>query len=286
MTKIFSRPLLKQEGKNALVGNWPVAIVIMLIGAVGSLIISFISQGGNFTSPEFTLDTVDMIYSTNVDAGSVGTLALIGSILGILFSGAYQMAQSKWYLDIVERNPNVSIGDFFGHFSLVGKGILASLWMSLWTTIWMLIGIIPFAILLSIVIARGAGGSEPSAIFIILLILSVLVMLAIAIWKGISYSQMYNIIADHPEIGVRESMRLSIEITKDYLGELVMLGISFIGWILLTAVTCGLAAFYVQPYMNATYAATYFFLRDQALEKGLISPETFGLRRVEEEIVE
>lgn len=40
-----------------------------------------------------------------------------------------------------------------------------------------------------------------------------------------------------------------------------MLGLSFIGWLLLVAVTFGIAGIWVGPYMNTTYANAYNSLK-------------------------
>lgn len=48
--------------------------------------------------------------------------------------------------------------------------------------------------------------------------------------KSIAYSQMFFILDEHPDIGVRKAMRVSKEITKGYKGELFLMGLSFLGW--------------------------------------------------------
>lgn len=52
-----------------------------------------------------------------------------------------------------------------------------------------------------------------------------------------------------------------MEMTNGYKMDLFILGLSFIGWILLCCVTLGIAAIWVIPYMNATYANAYKSLK-------------------------
>lgn len=282
----FPRKTLKEEGKKALSGHWGKAIVIMLIGMlVGGIpsIMSFNTQmhNMNFESMDTAMGAAASA-STSVPGPEAVLLGIVLSLIGAVLLAGYTMATSKWYLDLVQRNPNTSLGDFFGNFNLVGKGILVYLWMSLWMFIWMLIPLMIFIITMAIggvTMFASEGSSGGSFIFVLLMLIAFAAYMVIAIWKSYSYGQMYNIIADNPTIGVRESMRHSIAITKDYILDLFVLDLSFVLWGLLIVVTAGLAAFYVGPYMSSTYAMTYFFLRDQALDKGILSPEVFGLER-------
>ncbi len=65
-------------------------------------------------------------------------------------------------------------------------------------------------------------------------------------------------LADDPNISGMKAIRRSWENMKGHKGELFVLHLSFIGWILLTILTCGiLAVFYVGPYMALSEAGFY-----------------------------
>ena len=49
--------------------------------------------------------------------------------------------------------------------------------------------------------------------------------------------------------------------------------LSFIGWVLLGALACGIGTLFVTPYMEATYAELYAKQRQKALDSGEVSPE-------------
>lgn len=86
--------------------------------------------------------------------------------------------------------------------------------------------------------------------------------------KIISYSMTPYILMDQPEVGAKDALKVSMAMTEGHKGEIFVLELSFIGWALLTCLTCGvLGLFYVSPYMNTTMAAYY----DQI--KGTISVE-------------
>lgn len=79
--------------------------------------------------------------------------------------------------------------------------------------------------------------------------------------KAISYSMAPYILVDNPGITVGEAIDESKRITKGHKWELFVLGLSFIGWGLVIAITFGIAAIWVVPYMQATYANAYNALK-------------------------
>ena len=96
----------------------------------------------------------------------------------------------------------------------------------------------------------------------------------VGIIKGLSYSLTPYILATCPNVKAREALKLSMRMTKGYKGELFVLGLSFIGWILLGTLTLHiLTIVFVFPYMFITYAGFFVELRDKAIADGVISAE-------------
>ena len=92
--------------------------------------------------------------------------------------------------------------------------------------------------------------------------------------KGIEYSVIPFILSVRPDINRKEAFRLAKALTDGHKGELFVLSLSFIGWELLSALTCGiLAIVYVNPYFYATQAEFYSELRKDAIQRGAIRPE-------------
>ena len=82
------------------------------------------------------------------------------------------------------------------------------------------------------------------------------------------------ILADCPNVTATEALKLSMRMTAGHKGKLFVMHLSFIGWTLLSALTCYiLLIVHVGPYMNATLAGYYVELRDKALAEGIITPE-------------
>ena len=78
-----------------------------------------------------------------------------------------------------------------------------------------------------------------------------------AIIFGLAYSMVPFIIHDNPEIGVTDALKASRLMTRGHKGDLFVLYLSFIGWFLLGIITCGIAFFWIKPYIYAAGAAFY-----------------------------
>lgn len=98
-----------------------------------------------------------------------------------------------------------------------------------------------------------------------------LLLIIPGIVKSYAYSMVPYIIADNPNIGAREAIALSNEMTMGHKFHMFILDLSFIGWYLLGALALGIGVFFVMPYENATNAELYLVLRKNALENNLCS---------------
>lgn len=80
--------------------------------------------------------------------------------------------------------------------------------------------------------------------------------------KAYSYMLVPYILADSPEMPRREALQLSETLMVGNKMGAFLLDLSFIGWHILSAMTCGiLGVFYVNPYIEATKAELYRALR-------------------------
>ena len=79
--------------------------------------------------------------------------------------------------------------------------------------------------------------------------------------KSYSYSMSLYILADNKGKSARECIKESMAMTDGHKMELFVLDLSFIGWELLGALTCGIAYIWIQPYYTATKANAYETLR-------------------------
>ena len=92
--------------------------------------------------------------------------------------------------------------------------------------------------------------------------------------KAISYSMSMFILAENKGKSAMECINESKAITDGHKMELFLLGLSFMGWILLTVVTCGIAYIWVGPYMSAAFANAYRSLKPvEAVVEEEVQPE-------------
>ena len=88
--------------------------------------------------------------------------------------------------------------------------------------------------------------------------------------KTLAYFAVPFILAENPDMPYKRALQLSKDMTMGHKGDIFVMGLSFIGWTILTALTAGIVgAFHYFPYLYATEAEAYAFLREEALMKGI-----------------
>ena len=142
----------------------------------------------------------------------------------------------------VYRGETADIGGMFQNgFSNYWRHVGGMLWMGLFTFLWTLF-IIP------------------------------------GIIKALAYFMTPYILADCPNVTATDALKLSMRMTQGHKGKIFVMGLSFIGWAILTSLTFGiLGIFYTGPYFGTTYAGLYNELKHEALAKGVVTPAELGL---------
>lgn len=153
--------------------------------------------------------------------------ALISMILAVVMLLLAATIQFGYYVYCLKvfRHEETGVGELFGYFSLFLKIFGLSLWISLFVWLWSLLCFIP------------------------------------GIIAGLRYSQAFFILAENPEKGIRQCVNESKVLMSGRLWEFFVLQLSFIPWLLLTSITCGIAGLYVTPYTTITYAGYYLSLK-------------------------
>ena len=91
--------------------------------------------------------------------------------------------------------------------------------------------------------------------------------------KMYSYSMAYYIKLDHPEYDWKRCIDESQRIMNGYKWKLFCLDLSFIGWLLLGSLVCGIGILWVTPYQQAARANFY---QDICDTMRVNNPECFG----------
>ena len=192
-------------------------------------------------------------------------LSLIQTLVSFIFSAATLHVCLK-----MTRSPEpVYFKDFIDGFAHWWNSIKAGLWQSLWIFIWM--GVSIFALTLvsfAIISIFGTGGLQTIVSYFIFIF-----SFALFIRKTLEYSMTMFIIVEFPTLTARKSLNLSKILTKRKLWDLLMLELSFIGYIFLCIVTLGIAFIWFEPYYNMTKTNAYHGLLKEAVENGLVKQE-------------
>ena len=98
-----------------------------------------------------------------------------------------------------------------------------------------------------------------------------LLLVVPGIVKHYEYLMVPYIIAENPAMDYKEAFQISKQMMDGEKMETFIMDLSFLGWYLLSAVTCGLLAiFYVNPYVQASFAEMYTFNKQKAYQEGYI----------------
>ena len=81
--------------------------------------------------------------------------------------------------------------------------------------------------------------------------------------KAYEYSMIPYLLAENPNLSADEAFSLSKQMTTGQKVNLFVLDLSFLGWIILGALCCGIGLLFVQPYPEATKAEVYLILKQK-----------------------
>lgn len=178
-----------------------------------------------------TAAVTTLVYEVILAAVGATTVFGIGAIVGILVAGPLAVGYSIFALSVIRCQDTKIEYLFYGFRNFVNTFVLALLnviFIFLWSLLFVIPGII----------------------------------------KALSYSMSYYIIADNPDMTPTEARKASIELMRGNKGRLFCLYLSFIGWLLLCVLTCGILTFWISPYIQAAEAAFYESIRPKSESVG------------------
>jgi len=159
---------------------------------------------------------------------------IIGIAISLLLSNVVNVGHKRYYLE--NREHKTTVGKLFYGFNgeRYGSYVWVMFWKGLYIFGWSLLFIIP------------------------------------GIIKAYSYMMVPYIIAENPEISKDRVFEISKKMMDGHKWEAFVLELSFFWWLLLSGVTAGIAGiFYVNPYMDATFAEFYSAIKAEAIQKGI-----------------
>jgi len=155
----------------------------------------------------------------------LGLIPVVGSLIAsIVVTPALTLSLIRVFLD-VSRGGRPEVKDAFSGFDDFWAAFKVTFLTGLFTLLWSLLFVIPGLV------------------------------------KTYAYSMSMYILAENPGKPALECIDESKKLTDGHKMDLFVLGLSFIGWILLIMVTFGIAAIWVLPYMQTTMANAYESLK-------------------------
>jgi len=176
---------------------------------------------------------IGMLFVVSLIIGVVSTLAFLvlslipivgGVAAAIIVTPAFALSTYRVYLNVT-KDVKPEASDAFSGFDDFFSAFKVNFFVGLFTYLWSLLFIIP------------------------------------GIIKAISYSMSMYILAENKGKPALECIKESKEMTQGHKSELFVLGLSFIGWMLLGSLTLGIGYIWILPYMNTTYANAYKSLK-------------------------
>lgn len=168
--------------------------------------------------------------------GAISTAAgsVIPGVGALIVIGPMSYGLNYVFLKQARDGQEMQLGDLFKGFTDdFGQTFLIGLMTGIFTFLWSLLFVIP------------------------------------GIIKAYSYAMVYYIKIDHPEYDWRQCIAESQAMMKGHKGELFMLDLSFIGWLIVGSMCLGVGVLWVEPYMEASRAQFYESI------KTYVIPENF-----------
>ena len=220
---------------NQLSGHWGAVIAALIVPALAVAALSFVT---NLPLQIYNMFAAGPYFFGDVNAGyvSVATArefllsipAFLGEIAVFVISAALLYGISRYLIRFV-RGAQPVIGEIFGGFTggaeKFGRAVLLRLLISIFTALWSLLFVIP------------------------------------GIIAAYRYSMAFYILADNDNISALDALNAGKEMMRGHKWQLFKLHLSFIGWIILCCLTCGIGFIFLSPYINTAQANFYEYLR-------------------------
>ena len=233
---MWNRAELKMRGNMAFKKNYVSAVVVaLLMGIFGTLSGESSARRVSENSDIYSGNLFNVGMITGLLAGIATVVILIVLVAKVFVGNLLKMGGYRFFILNQTAQPGIgTLLDGFrsGHYVNI---VLTMFLRDLFTTLWSLLLVVP------------------------------------GIVKHYEYLMVPYIIAENPAMDYKEAFQISKQMMDGEKMEAFIMDLSFLGWYLLSAVTCGLLAiFYVNPYVQASFAEMYTFNKQKAYQEGYI----------------
>lgn len=214
----------RDRARQMLRGKWSGAVAASFVAAIFGGLIAGSSFGFNLNIDKEVLAKLPQIFRAYLAvAVSIGSTL---SVVAFILGGTVRLGYCKYLLNLHDGKPAVT-KDLFSQFNRFRDGFVLSLLTSLYIFLWTMLFIIP------------------------------------GIVAAYKYAMAPFIMLEDPGIKPSDAINESKELMYGHKSSLFFLNLSFIGWSLLNVLTLGIGSFWLNPYINASYASFYRYLRPE-----------------------
>ncbi|MBQ9270164.1 MAG: DUF975 family protein [Oscillospiraceae bacterium] len=182
-------------------------------------------------------------------------------LLILLFAGYYSFALR------ISRNESFSMGVLLDGFRIWQKPVLLYLYISVLQALWSIVFSMPASYVLT---ALFLSDAISESVMLTLLMGYVSLVMFIVSYR---YRMAWFVLLDGPEKSIRQIIGEAKAINQTHRWQLFVLDLSFLPWLLLCGLTCGVLLIWKLPYIAATYAHVYrhmlddYAIRQQRMEE-------------------
>ena len=242
----MDRVAIKERSKQILKKNHWLCVGVTLLGTL----VPGLLAGGSSINFNFTQTTTPAPPATTTPVEDVDPFLLIGiavfTLVATLLSFVVQafvtnqllVGSCRFFLKFRKNNPT-DIGELFQSYkdktflNVAKTTFIRDLFVGLWGLLFVIPGII----------------------------------------KAFEYWAVDYILAVRPDMPYSKALELSKKMMYGHKMDVFVMDISFLGWYLLSAFTCGiLPVCYVNPYARIAMTELYAEIREDAVRRGIVSP--------------
>ena len=182
-------------------------------------------------------------------AGAVVVIVIVSVVIGIFVQPLFEVGRNRFYLESRVTGQSAGVGKIFwgfsnGYLKIVGTQFLRGLITE---------SVVILARLLGFLVILFNGVEWIGSVFWAVMICATIGAF-VSVYFQYCYLMVPYILAENPDMKTMEVLRLSKEMMDGQKWNAFVLGLSFLGWQLLGTLLCGIGTFFVQPYVDATFA--------------------------------
>lgn len=271
---------IKMNAKRSLSGSWGAAIAVAVITALPAIVINIIEYAIRKVSG--IAQFMDYAGTSSVAFDDMANVAIASTVISLLISvliffimTPLEQGCNRWFYRRTggEQDAVSSIFFYFENAKSYFRTLGLYFQIALRIFLWMLLPVLPVVAIVACMAASKhyfSGGlpTAAAAVFVILMVIWFILVLILSVVISLRYFLAPYILAEHPDQKVSKCIKDSVRMVKGHKMQLFGFILSFIGWQLLCVFV--IPAFYVVPYMNASYAmyARYLIQLGESGEAG------------------